>query len=149
MTLRLRDAALAAALAAAACVAGAAEPEATKDELLAELRRQIAGREQEPAEAVFKDIQLFKGRPAEQLLAVMEMGFSRSLGVECSHCHDVKDWAADARKQKAVSREMILMTREINEKLKAIEGIESDPPVVNCTTCHRGNKKPAISLESK
>lgn len=102
------------------------DSEPTKDELLAELRHQIAGREQEPAEAVFKDIQLFKGRPAEQLLAVMEMGFSRSLGVECSHCHDVADWPGDARKEKA---------------------IESDPPVLNCTTCHRGQKKPAISLD--
>jgi hypothetical protein len=27
-----------------------------------------------------------------------------------------------------------------------IEGLESDPPVVN-TTCHRGQKKPAIDLD--
>ncbi len=136
--------AVAAAIAVSLC---AAAEEAAKDELLAELRSQIAGREQEPAETVFKDIQLFKGRPAEQLLAVMELGFTRSLGVECSHCHDVKDWPGDARKEKAIAREMILMNRGINEKLKAIEGIESDPPVVNCTTCHRGQKKPAISLD--
>lgn len=135
----------AAVLAAALSPALAAEP--TKDELIAELRRQIAGREQEPAEAVFKDIQLFKGRPAEQLLAIMDLGFSRSLGVDCSHCHDTKDWAADAKKQKGIAREMSLMTREINAKLATIEGIESAPPVINCTTCHRGKKKPAISLE--
>ncbi|MGH8129499.1 MAG: c-type cytochrome [Steroidobacteraceae bacterium] len=135
---------MAAAIAIAPCTAA---PEPTKDELLAELRRQIEGREQEPAEAVFKDIQLFKGRPPDQLLAVMELGFSRSLDVECSHCHDVKDWPGDARKQKAIAREMIQMTREINEKLRTIEGIENDPPVINCTTCHRGQKKPAINLD--
>ncbi|MEX1993094.1 MAG: hypothetical protein WD929_00415 [Steroidobacteraceae bacterium] len=28
-----------------------------------------------------------------------------------------------------------------------IEGIESEQPVINCTTCHRGQKKPAISLD--
>ena len=121
--------------------------EPAKDELLAELRQQIAGREQEPAEAVFKDIQIFKGRPAQQLLAVMDLGFSRSLGVECAHCHDVKDWPADTKKQKAVAREMSLMTRELNAKLQAIDGIESEQPVVNCTTCHRGQKKPAINLD--
>ena len=137
--------AVAAALAAALSPAFAAEP--TKDELLAELRRQIAGREQEPAEAVFKDIQLMKGRTAEQLLATMDLGFSRSLGVDCAHCHDTKDWAGDAKKTKSVAREMILMTREINAKLKTIEGIESNPPVINCTTCHRGKKKPAVSLD--
>ncbi len=136
------------ALAVVSLTPAFADPaEPTKDELIAELRRTIAGREQEPAEKVFKDIQLFKDRPAEQLLAVMEMGFSRSLGVECSHCHDTKDWDGDAKKQKAITREMILMTRELNAKLNTIEGIESDPPVVNCTTCHRGQKKPAVSLD--
>jgi hypothetical protein len=139
------------AIAAAAVLAAALSPafatEPTKDQLLAELRRQIAGREQEPAEAVFKDIQRFKGRTAEQLLAVMDLGYSRSLGVDCAHCHDTTDWAADARKPKAIAREMSLMTREINAKLKTIEGIESTPPVINCTTCHRGQKKPAVSLD--
>ena len=142
--------AAAAVLAAALFQVRAEEPaqtEPTREELVAELKRQIAGREQEPAEAVFKDIQLMKGRTAEQLLATMEMGFSRSLGVNCTHCHDPKDWAADAKPQKAVTREMILMTREINAKLKTIEGIESDSPVANCTTCHRGKKKPAVSLD--
>ena len=137
--------AAAAALAAALFTARADEP--TKDALMAELKREIAGREQEPAEAVFKDVQLMKGRTAEQLLGTMDLGFSRSLGVGCAHCHDTQDWAADAKETKAVAREMILMTREINAKLKTIEGIESDPPVINCTTCHRGNKKPAISLD--
>lgn len=134
-------------IAAAAVLAAAVPDEPTKDELVAEVKRQIAGREQEPAEAVFKDIELMKGRTAGQLLATMEMGFSRSLGVNCTHCHDPKEWANDAKKPKAVTREMILMTREINAKLKTIEGIESDPPVVNCTTCHRGQKKPAVSLD--
>ena len=147
MNHRSGRAACAAAIASASFLATASDSEPTKDELLAELRRQIAGREQEPAEAVFKDIQHFKGRPAEQVLAVVEMGFSRSLGVECSHCHDVKDWPGDARKEKAIAREMMLMARGINEKLQTIEGIESDPPVINCTTCHRGQKKPAISLD--
>lgn len=118
-----------------------------KEELLAELRTRIAGHEKEPAEAVFKDIQILKGRTAEQVLAVMELGYSRSLGVECAHCHDVMDWAADAKKQKKIAREMTAMTREINVKLKTIEGTESETPVINCTTCHRGQKKPALNLD--
>ena len=134
-----------AALALLPALANEAEP--SKDQLLAQLRQQIAGREQEPAETVFKDIQTLKGRPAEQVLAVMELGYSRSLGVDCAHCHDVKDWPADAKKQKQIAREMTLMTREINAKLKTFEGIESEPPVINCTTCHRGQKKPALNLD--
>lgn len=135
-------AALGACLAAAA---GAQEP--SKEELLGELRKQIAGREQEPAEAVFKDIEVMKGRTAGQLLAVMDLGYSRSLGVGCGHCHDVGDWPADAKPQKQVARQMTLMNREINAKLKTIGDLESDPPVINCTTCHRGQKKPALSLD--
>jgi len=140
-------AALLTAFAAAIPLTGSLAAEPTKDELLTALREQIAGREQEPAEAVFKDIELFKGRTAQQLLAVMDLGFSRSLGVDCAHCHDVKDWPADTKKQKAVAREMSLMTRELNARLQTIDGIESEQPVVNCTTCHRGQKKPAISLD--
>lgn len=145
--MRGRGATVLAAFAAAIPLAASLAAEPTKDELLAALREQIAGREQEPAEAVFKDIQLFKGRTAQQLLAVMDLGFSRSLGVDCAHCHDVEDWPADTKQQKAVAREMSLMTRELNAKLQTIDGIESEQPVVNCTTCHRGQKKPAISLD--
>lgn len=52
---------------------------------LAKLREQIKGKEREPAETVFKNIQIFKGRPAGQLLAIMQMGFSRSLGINCTY----------------------------------------------------------------
>lgn len=127
-------------------IVAAAEP--AKEQLLAELRARIAGREQEPAEVVFKDIETFRGRTAGQLLAVMDLGFSRSLGVDCAHCHDVQDWAADARPQKEIARQMSVMAREISARIKTIEGIESATPVVNCTTCHRGQKKPAISLDA-
>ncbi|HEY7753287.1 MAG TPA: photosynthetic reaction center cytochrome c subunit family protein [Steroidobacteraceae bacterium] len=143
----LRGAAALGACLVAVAWAQAPAQEPPKEELLAELRRQIAGREQEPAEAVFRDIEVMKGRTAEQLLAVMDLGYSRSLGVGCGHCHDTGDWPADAKPQKQVARQMTLMNREINAKLRTIEGLESDPPVINCTTCHRGQKKPALNLD--
>src|SRR5687767_8221513 len=61
---------------------------------LAKLREQIKGREKEPASAVFKNIQLpmMKDRTAAQLLAVMEFGIARSLGVTCTHCHVPDKW---------------------------------------------------------
>src|SRR5678815_841638 len=54
---------------------------------LAELTKQIAGKENLPAEQVFKNIQILKGIPAGRLLRIMELGYSRSLGVNCTHCH--------------------------------------------------------------
>ena len=115
-------------------------------EHLAHLRRSIAGHEKEPAEIVFENIQVHRGKPAGAILSIMEIGYSRSLGVHCSHCHDTKDWGSDEKVEKKVTREMTGMVREINGKLAAIEGLDSEKPVVNCTTCHRGQIKPALDL---
>ena len=49
--------------------------------------RSIAGRENQPAESVFKNIKILKGVPAGRLVNIMNMGFGRSLGVSCGFCH--------------------------------------------------------------
>ena len=116
---------------------------------IAKLREQIKGREQEPASAVFKNIQtaFLKTRPAGQLLAVMEMGYSRSLGVNCTHCHIPGKWESDEKATKGIAREMSAMVLRINgELLKPIKNLKSENPVINCTTCHRGEVKPALNL---
>jgi Photosynthetic reaction centre cytochrome C subunit len=114
---------------------------------LAELRKKIAGRENEPAETVFKNIQFLKGVPAARLLAVMKIGYSRSLGVNCTHCHVVDEWEKDEKPTKQTARDMALMVRTINnDLLKNIKNLKSQQPVINCTTCHRGQTKPALDL---
>lgn len=114
---------------------------------LAELRKKIAGRENEPAEAVFKNIQFLKGVPAGRLLAVMKIGYSRSLGVNCTHCHVVDEWEKDDKPTKRTARDMALMVRTINnDLLKNIKNLKSEKPVINCTTCHRGQTRPALDL---
>lgn len=115
---------------------------------LAELKALIAGREQMPADSVFSNIEIMKDFPAIRLLAIMEYGFSNSLGVTCTHCHDPSDWAGESIPQKQVAREMWKMTGSINrELLSAIENLSSEMPVVNCSTCHRGQVIPATSLD--
>ena len=114
---------------------------------LAELRKKIAGRENEPAETVFKNIQFLKGVPAARLLAVMKIGYSRSLGVNCTHCHVIDEWEKDDKPTKQTAREMAQMARTINnDLLKNIKNLKNDSPVINCTTCHRGQTKPALDL---
>ena len=114
---------------------------------LAELRKKIAGREQEPAETVFKNIQFLKGVPAGRLLAVMKLGYSRSLGVNCTHCHVIDEWEKDEKPTKLTARDMAQMVRTINnDLLKNIKNLKSESPVINCTTCHRGQTKPALDL---
>ncbi|HEX5708238.1 MAG TPA: c-type cytochrome [Pyrinomonadaceae bacterium] len=114
---------------------------------MAELQRMIAGREEQPAEQVFKNVQVMKGVPAGRFLRIMQMGYARSLGVNCAHCHVPGQWESDEKPTKGVAREMILMTRAINdEHLKKIKNLRSATPAVNCTTCHRGETKPALNL---
>ncbi len=111
------------------------------------LRKLIVGKEELPAEEVFINIQSLKGRKAKTLLAIMEFGYSRSLGVGCEHCHNTSDWGSDEKVQKQIAREMSAMSCKINrELLTDIDGLASEQPAVNCTTCHRGQVKPALNL---
>ena len=96
---------------------------------------------------VFKNIQLLKGVPSGRLLRVMELGYSRSLGVTCTHCHLPGAWEKDDKPTKQIARDMAAMVSAINNQyLKQIKNLKSDNPVVNCTTCHRGQTKPALNL---
>ena len=88
-----------------------------------------------------------KNTPAERLLAVMEFGFSQSLGVNCTHCHVPDKWELEDKPQKQIARDMSNMVTVINkEQLRNIKNLKSAAPIVNCTTCHRGEVKPALNL---
>ena len=122
-------------------------PEFNQAAALAKLKEQIKGKEKEPAESVFKNIRMMKGVPAGRLLAVMEMGYARSLGVNCTHCHTPEKWEAEDKPTKQIARDMSAMVKTINtELLKNIKNLKSETPTVNCTTCHRGQTKPALNL---
>ena len=118
-----------------------------QEQALAELRKKITEQKDKPAEEVFKNIQLLKGVPAGRLLSIMQIGYSKSLGVDCTHCHVVDQWEKDDKPTKQITREMAMMVRAINsDYLKKIKNLKSENPVVNCTTCHRGQTKPALNL---
>jgi hypothetical protein len=119
-----------------------------QEEALDRLRDKITGREDEPAGSVFDNVETMKEVPAARLLRIMEFGFSRSLGVDCTHCHNPDDFAEDTREKK-VAREMMAMVGKINnDLLAAIADLEGDDdPMVNCTTCHRGDVEPALNLD--
>ena len=120
---------------------------------IAKLKEQIKGKENEPAPAVFKNIQtpFIKAIPAARLLAVMEIAYSRSLGVTCTHCHTPDKWESDDIPQKQIARDMAAMMARINspELLRGIKNLKSATPTINCTTCHRGDTKPALNLPAK
>lgn len=114
---------------------------------LENLRKAIAGQENKPAEEVFKNIQMLKGMPAGRLLRVMEMGYARSLGVNCTHCHVADAWEKEDKPTKQIAREMHAMVGVINsEQLKKIKNLKGPNSIINCTTCHHGQTKPALNL---
>lgn len=114
---------------------------------VAKLKEEIKGKEQQPAETVFKNIQSLKGIPAGRLLAIMEFGYARSLGVNCTHCHTPENWAAEDKAKKQIARDMSAMVGKINSDLLAgIKNLKGPKPTINCTTCHRGEVIPALNL---
>lgn len=114
-----------------------------RDSMMNAVLDRIAGREGMAAESVFKNIKVMKGVPAGRLLRIMNMGFSRSLGVSCKHCHVPGHWADEDKKQKQIARDMMAMVRVINdEQLAKIKNIQSEHPTVNCNMCHRGQARP-------
>jgi hypothetical protein len=118
------------------------------DQIARAVLERIAGHENEPAEQVFKNIQSLKGMPAGRLVRVMNMGYSRALGVGCLHCHYGPDYSSDEKRQKRAAREMMAMNKMINERLRSLQNLEgkSEEKFVNCTTCHRGQVDPNAGL---
>jgi len=87
--------------------------------------------------------------PPQRLRAVMT-GFTRALGVRCSHCHvgeegqplSTYDFASDDNPRKNTARTMLRMLGVINDTLKTIEPSGGARVNMWCHTCHRGRPRP-------
>ena len=110
---------------------------------IAKLEQAIAGKENLPADEVFKNIQTFKGMPAIRVLAIMEQAFVPNLGVNCSYCHTPGQWELDDKNPKKIARNMWTMRAEWQGEVRKASG--NDKAVVTCYTCHKGQAKPAFA----
>jgi photosynthetic reaction center cytochrome c subunit len=88
-----------------------------------------------PAEQVYKNIQVLKGVPADQITPTMRV-IARDLGITCEYCHDEMDRAKDGLQPKETARKMIVMMRDINKNSFA------GNTEVTCVTCHNGHNIP-------
>jgi hypothetical protein len=86
-------------------------------------------------EETFKNIQVLKGIPADQLFPAMQF-MASSLGVGCNYCHVEGHFEKDDKKQKETARKMVRMMFEINQS--SFGGLRE----VTCNSCHRGAPKP-------
>ena len=140
--------------AAAASQSAGTAPAVAKDSVtlereryVAEVRQEIAGKETLPASQVFKNIKVLTDVPAARLLGIMNIGYGKSLGVSCTHCHTPGEWDREDKTQKQTARDMSKMVATINnDLLKNIPKLKGPDVIVNCTTCHRGQVKPALNL---
>jgi photosynthetic reaction center cytochrome c subunit len=87
------------------------------------------------AEEQFKNIQEFKGLPADQIIPTMQF-MSVSLGVECEFCHVQGAFEKDDKKPKQTARKMIEMMFAINA-----DNFDRQREVT-CYSCHRGSADP-------
>jgi hypothetical protein len=113
------------------------------DEYVKQITAAIKGREKDPAPTVFKNVRWLKDVSAGTFLSIMNFGYSRGLGVTCTHCHVTSDFSSDAKREKRAAREMAVMHRMINQQLKTMKELTPKPDrAINCSTCHRGAADP-------
>jgi len=107
--------------------------------------QQIAGRENEPAEQVYKNVQVLKGLTAGDLLKKMDE-FGHALSYSCANCHRTTDFAADSGlRNKARARGMVTMLADVNgQYLPKI--FPTNTPKATCMTCHRGENSPSQTM---
>lgn len=83
----------------------------------------------------FKNIQVLKDIPANQLIPTMQF-IAASLGVECDFCHVRGAFDKDEKKPKVKAREMMAMMFAINK-----DNFNGERKVT-CYSCHRGHMTP-------
>jgi hypothetical protein len=88
----------------------------------------------------FKNLQVLrdlKGKPSPELWDSMQV-MAGSLSVSCDYCHvaEAGPYDSDANKTKLIARNMIKMTRAINQNEFG------GRLVVTCNTCHQGSPHP-------
>jgi photosynthetic reaction center cytochrome c subunit len=88
------------------------------------------------AEQVYKNIQVLKDAPSDQLIPAMQF-ITASLGVQCDFCHLENAFEKDDKETKQTARKMMRMMIAINKD--SFDGQQK----VTCFACHRGARKPA------
>lgn len=82
-----------------------------------------------------KNLKVLTGMPDVQVNAEMQ-AWTKALGVKCSHCHTLGDFASDENPKKETARTMAKMVMTVNKDF--LKGEKK----ANCMLCHRGNAVP-------
>ena len=96
---------------------------------------------------------------SEEELHKLMRNYSMALGVRCGFCHVSEpvpgrdrpkfDFASDAKPEKNIARNMMLMVQGINENyLSKMKGGDHALEQISCVTCHMGKISPMVSVDS-
>lgn len=91
----------------------------------------------------FRTLKVLPLDTSKNVLYTTMRTWSRSLGVECDHCHvqhDKPDFISDEMREKNVARAMFTMTTRMNADY--ISRYVEHGTAVTCNTCHRGKVVP-------
>ena len=95
----------------------------------------------------FSNVQVLPYKSKKEMMKYMKKTVSKSLGVKCKFCHNIKNYADDSNPHKLVAREMMRMVISMNTHLdsafssglKAGMKHEDDHPKVECWACHKSS----------
>lgn len=118
------------------------QTKAWQEEQLAEIKKRIEGKENDPAEKVFQNIEILKGKPASRLPGMMS-ALTGLLGVSCDYCHIPGHWEAEDKPPKQIARQHFKLIGQVNADYFKGEN------KVSCWTCHRGEPKAPLLPPSK
>jgi hypothetical protein len=112
----------------------------------------IVARNKKP-DSEFKNLKVYPQDISKQKLDKDMELFARSLNVKCGYCHvhegETWDYASDKKHKKEEARDMMRMTKEINEKYFGADSTSKPSDLaMNCYTCHRGEEEPVIQWDT-
>ncbi len=99
-------------------------------------------------ERKYKNLKILPKNIGETELDSIMKSFTVALNVKCNFCHirneETKTWdyANDEKGHKRIAREMLVMTKKINDKYFKEDNKGRKIPMVTCYTCHNGHKEP-------
>ena len=93
----------------------------------------------------YSNVQVLPYESKKEMMNYMKKTVSKSLGVKCTFCHNIKDYADDGNSHKLVAREMMRMVISMNTHLDSAFSIGEkagmkhipDVPKVDCWMCHK------------
>jgi hypothetical protein len=95
----------------------------------------------------FDNVQVLPFQSKKEMMKYMKKTVSKSLGVKCKYCHNIKDYSDDSNPHKLIAREMMRMVETMNTHLDSAFVVASkagmkhipDIPKVDCWMCHHSS----------